>query len=510
MIDRPAVASLAIAQTVLNSLDSSLTVARNPGRTEVSELLGFLSPTEWPEALGRIGHYEVLEIVGTGAFGIVLRAMDVALNRVVAVKVLAPQLAASASSRQRFVREARSAAAVRHENVVQVYAVEEQPLPYLVMEFVSGETLQRRLDRTGRLPVSEVVEIGRQIANGLAAAHAIGLIHRDVKPANVFLEEASGSPSTPSIKLLDFGLARAVDDVGMTQSGMIIGTPLYMSPEQARSEPLDHRADLFSLGSVLYAMTTRHSPFRADNTLVTLKRVAEEAPQPIEELAPETPRWLCDLITKLLAKNPSERIQSAREASALLARGDVASSDVAELVRVRTDESDGRTRATSTVARSEVSRLRLRRVVTTTTLAAVLVLGAILLSFKTQNGEVFVELPEGVSPAIAKELTIKMSGKQGVKVVNETSGWTIGAQEGDYDVQLSGAGDRIQVQDNQVTVERNKRAIVKVIWKPNEVARSGVRPQQAPVVVGLPTVPPDAPRRAAEWLRSRPIAMSRR
>ena len=114
-----------------------------------------------------------------------------------------------------------------------------------------------------------------------------------------------------------------------------------------------------------------------------------------------------------------------------------------------------------------------------TTLAAVLVLGAILLSFKTQNGEVFVELPEGVSPAIAKELTIKIRGKRGVKVANKANGWTIGVDEGDYDVQLSGAGDRIQVQDNQVTVERNKRAIVKVIWKPNEVARSGGWPQLA-------------------------------
>ena len=194
LVDEPAVALSDVDQTVTGAYDSSLVVGLNSDRRDGQEWLHLLAPSDWPGSLGRIGHYEVLEFLGTGGFSIVLRALDTNLHRMVAVKLLAPHLAAAASSRQRFLREARSAAAVRHENVVQVYAVEEQPLPYLVMEFVPGETLQQRLDRTGRLPVADVVEIGRQIAEGLAAAHATGLIHRDVKPANVFLEKDASEP----------------------------------------------------------------------------------------------------------------------------------------------------------------------------------------------------------------------------------------------------------------------------------------------------------------------------
>src|SRR5438105_2788435 len=249
------------------------------------EALGFLAPAQRPDSLGRIGHYEVLEVLGRGGFGIVFRAFDEVLQRVVAVKVLAPGMAVTSPARKRFLREARSSAQVRHENVVHVYAVEEQPLPYLVMEFIPGETLQQRLDRTGPLDVPEVLRIGRQVAEGLAAAHAQGLIHRDIKPANVLIE---GGPQHRA-KITDFGLARAVDDASLTRSGVVAGTPLYMAPEQARGETLDPRADLFSLGSVLYVMLTGRPPFRAESTYAVLKRVAEDAPRPIREGIPEVP-----------------------------------------------------------------------------------------------------------------------------------------------------------------------------------------------------------------------------
>jgi formylglycine-generating enzyme required for sulfatase activity len=280
--------------------------------------LAFLAPATRPEALGRLGHYEVLEVLGQGGFGIVFRAHDDVLQRVVAIKVLAPALAATSAARKRFLREARAAALVRHGNVVQTYAVEEQPLPYLVMEFIAGETLQQRLDRTGPFDAAEVAAIGRQIAEGLAAAHAAGLIHRDVKPGNVLIESGPGL----CVKLTDFGLARAADDASLTQSGVVAGTPMYMSPEQARGEALDPRSDLFSLGSVLYAITTGQPPFRADNPLAVLKRVAEDAPQPILELIPETPVWLCDLSARLHAKEASARIQSATVVATLLAQGE--------------------------------------------------------------------------------------------------------------------------------------------------------------------------------------------
>ncbi|MFO0825634.1 MAG: protein kinase [Gemmataceae bacterium] len=208
--------------------------------------LAFLQPSTRPGALGRLGHYDVLQVLGLGGFGIVLQAFDDRLERVVAVKVLAPVLAAS-QARKRFLREARSSARVRHENVVHVYAVEEHPLPYLVMEYIPGETLQQRLDRTGPLDSAEVAHIGRQIALGLAAAHGTGLIHRDIKPANIMVEAGPH----PRVVITDFGLARTAADASVTQDGMVAGTPMYMAPEQASGAAIDYRADLFSLGSVL-------------------------------------------------------------------------------------------------------------------------------------------------------------------------------------------------------------------------------------------------------------------
>ncbi len=184
------------------------------------------------------------------------------------------------------------------------------------MEYVPGGSLQQLLDRTGPLEVDEVLGLGTQIARGLAAAHANGLIHRDIKPANVLLEEGPH----PQAKLTDFGLARAADDASLTQSGTVVGTPMYMAPEQARGEKVDHRADLFSLGSVLYVMASGRAPFRAPNSLAVLQRVADGVPRPIQEIIPETPQWLCDIIDKLHAPNPDDRFQSADEVADLLER----------------------------------------------------------------------------------------------------------------------------------------------------------------------------------------------
>jgi serine/threonine protein kinase len=283
-------------------------------REDESDDLQFLSPSTRPDSLGRLGHYEMLQVLGRGGFGIVFRAFDDVLQRVVAVKVMAPQIATLSPARKRFLREARSAAAVRHENVVQIYEVGERPLPYLAMEFIPGQTLQQKLDRSGPLDVSEVLRTGRQIAEGLAAAHASDLIHRDVKPANILLEGGS-----QKVKITDFGLARAVDDASISQSGVIAGTPMFMAPEQALGRPIDQRADLFSFGSVLYQMVSGRPPFRAPSALAVLKRVAEEPPRPIAEIIPETPQRLCDVISKLHAKNPDDRYQSAREVADVLA-----------------------------------------------------------------------------------------------------------------------------------------------------------------------------------------------
>ena len=160
-----------------------------------------------------------------------------------------------------------------------------------------------------------MLRIGRQIAAGLAAAHAMGLIHRDIKPGNILLEDG-----VEHVKITDFGLARAADDASITQSGFIAGTPMYMAPEQAQGEPIDQRADLFSLGSVLYTMCSGRPPFRAANTMAVLKRVVEDTPRPIREIIPEVPEWLCELISGLHAKNPADRITSAQDVADLLAQ----------------------------------------------------------------------------------------------------------------------------------------------------------------------------------------------
>jgi serine/threonine-protein kinase len=274
----------------------------------------FLAPTDWPDSLGRIGPYEVKGLLGKGGMAAVFKAIDPALNRTVAIKVLGVHLASCGAARQRFLREARAAAAVVHEHVVAIHAVQEAGgLPYLVMEYVPGRSLQERLDRQGPLTLPEILRIGMQAAAGLAAAHAQGLVHRDVKPANILLENG-----VERVRLTDFGLARAVDDAALTQSGVVTGTPQYMAPEQARGEPVDHRADLFSLGSTLYAMCTGHPPFRAESAVAVLRRVSDDEPRPVRELNAEIPAWFAAIIARLHAKNPGQRFQTAAEVSELL------------------------------------------------------------------------------------------------------------------------------------------------------------------------------------------------
>lgn len=298
------------------TVDLNVTQERN----KVTPSFSFLGPPSGRGGIGTLGHYEVLQLLGRGAFGLVFKAFDERLHRFVAIKVLDPQLVATSPPRKRFLREARAAAAVKHENVVQVYAVEEHPLPYMVMEYVDGKSLQELMDGTGPLELPDILHLGRQMAAGLAAAHEKGLIHRDIKPANILIEAGIEQ----RVKITDFGLARAADDASLTRSGIISGTPMYMAPEQAQGLPLDHRADLFSLGSVLYQMASGRPPFRASTTVAVLRRVADEMPRPIQDIMPSVPDWYCKIVAKLHAKRPEDRIQSAREVADLFARNQAA------------------------------------------------------------------------------------------------------------------------------------------------------------------------------------------
>jgi serine/threonine-protein kinase len=276
---------------------------------------GLLSRAADPEKIGRIGQYDVIDLIGRGGMGIVLKAFDVALNRYVALKVMASEYAHNASARRRFAREAQAAAAVVHDHVVPIYAVDaEGVIPYLVMAYIPGHSLQERIDQSGPLEVREILRIGMQTAAGLAAAHAQGLVHRDIKPANILLENG-----VERVRITDFGLARAMDEASQTQSGVLAGTPQYMAPEQAAGEAIDYRTDLFSLGSVMYAMCTGHSPFRAESTIAVLRRICDGAPRPLREVNNDIPQWLAEIIVKLLSKRPSDRFGSADEVARLLA-----------------------------------------------------------------------------------------------------------------------------------------------------------------------------------------------
>ncbi|WP_339681939.1 protein kinase domain-containing protein [Gimesia maris] len=276
--------------------------------------LSFLEPPTVEGSLGSLCHYDIQELIGRGGCGIVFKAFDQRLHRIVAIKVMTPAMAATSPARKRFLREARATAAIRHENVVNIYAVEEAPLPFLVMEYIDGKTLQQVLDENGPLELQTICRLGQMIANGLQAAHLQGLIHRDIKPANILIESGTGQ-----VKLTDFGLARAADDASRSQSGIIAGTPLYMSPEQVQGVRLDQRSDLFSLGSVLYVMCTGRAPFRAPSTLAVLKRVVDEQPRNIQEVITEVPDWLVTIIQKLHEKEPEKRFTSAQEVADLLA-----------------------------------------------------------------------------------------------------------------------------------------------------------------------------------------------
>jgi serine/threonine-protein kinase len=266
-----------------------------------------------PELLGKLVDYDVESVIGQGGFGVVLRAFDRELNRPVAIKVLTPHLATVGAARRRFIREAQAAAAVVHPNVVPIHAVQaEAEYPFLVMTYVPGGSLQQCVRRHGPLEPKSIVRIAQQVAAGLAAAHRQGLVHRDIKPGNILLENGLNRAL-----ITDFGLARAADDAA-SQTGWLAGTPHYMSPEQAASESLDGRSDLFSLGSVMYFMATGREPFGGDKALAILNQIAHKRPSAIRSINADIPNTLVRIIDRLLEKRPADRFQSASQLSELL------------------------------------------------------------------------------------------------------------------------------------------------------------------------------------------------
>lgn len=272
-----------------------------------------LSPPEREGELGRLGPYRVLRVLGAGGMGIVFLAEELPLARLVALKIIKPALADRPGVRERFLREARAIAAVEDDRIVTIHHVgEERGIPFITMQLLHGQTLEERLreveQATGRrtLPIDEALRIGCDIANGLAAVHARGVIHRDVKPGNIFLKDGA------AVKLLDFGLARGIEDeTSLTHPGLLAGTPAYVAPEQFAGRPVDQRGDLYGLGCVLYRMTTGQTPWSPAD-----RRTANpplDTPLPAHDVNPDLPIELSNLMAQLLARNPALRPSSAVE-----------------------------------------------------------------------------------------------------------------------------------------------------------------------------------------------------
>lgn len=252
--------------------------------------------------------------LGRGGMGVVYEGRDEVLGRRVAVKFIEPLSATHTEARQRFLREAQSTAALQHENIVSIYSIQNlNSRAALVQQYVDGCTLQERLDRRGALPIDECIDLARQMARGLGAAHAAGIVHRDLKPGNVLLEKDTGIA-----RIADFGMAKRDADSQLTSPNVVSGTPAYMSPEQTKGEHTDGRSDLFSLGSILFAVTTGRPPFQGQDPFAVMHSVRHARVEEIKKLRPEVPDWFNQIVKQLLAKRPDDRIQSAAQLLNLL------------------------------------------------------------------------------------------------------------------------------------------------------------------------------------------------
>ena len=305
-----------------DSTDSTIPGADPVGNTtelKAQKPYPFLADPQGSDELGRLGGYRVVRLLGSGGMGFVFEAEELALHRRVALKVLKPDLAADPDHRERFLREARAAAAINSDHVVTIYQVADATPPYLAMQFLEGETLQARLEGPTPITLRLALQIARQTAEGLAAAHGLGLVHRDIKPANLWLESERGESACAGpvlraprvefrrVKILDFGLARrTVGEPSLTSTGFIVGTPNFMSPEQASGSEVDGRADLFSLGCVLYTMLAGELPFAGHSAMAVMMALATRTPPLVNiKIRPSRRKWRS--WSRLLEKDPGRR-----------------------------------------------------------------------------------------------------------------------------------------------------------------------------------------------------------
>ena len=441
-----------LASTRASGTDVSRGPAQGAGDERAEGIRHRFKPPQQPEEWGRLADYRVLAHLGSGGMGVVFEAEDEKLKRPVALKVLRPSLGPGAQDR--FLQEARAAAAIDHENVVTIYQVgADQGLAFLAMQRLDGETLEGLVKREGKLPAEQCLRIGRQIAMGLRAAHAQNLIHRDVKPANIWVEAGRDR-----VKILDFGLARVLDDAPqLTESGMIAGTPAYMSPEQARGERVNERSDLFSLGCVLYRLATGKLPFQGANALATLRAVEQRDPQPLQELNPQVPQPLAELVTWLLEKDPDRRPQSA---------------DAVVEALDEIDQSDWQSISSPSFPtrpkRSTRARVLWRW---TVGVAAVLLLGATayfaaptIIRIATNQGQLVIK---------TNDRNVKVEVLQGadvVRIIDLSTEESMDLKAGEYSIQLADAEGGWSLSTRNFTLTRGGRQIVEVRHEQAEIA----------------------------------------
>lgn len=423
------------------------------------EISGWLDPTDDPAMLGRFAGYEIVGIIGHGGMGIVLKGFERSLNRYVAIKILAPRLATNGSARKRFAREAQAAAAVRHDNVIAIHRVDEwHGLPFLTMPYVGGVSLQKRIDSEGPLSIEQTLRVGVQIAAGLAAAHAQGLVHRDIKPANILLEHG-----VERVTITDFGLARAADDASVTRTGVIAGTPQYMSPEQAEAKPLDARSDLFSLGSVMYVMATGRPPFRGEGSFDVLKRITGETARGMREIEPGIPVWFEELVNLLHAKAPDERPQSAEVVAELL---EDCLAHVQQPTTVPLPQSCHSLRERSKPHQSPGISPRFPRkppanavrLIMGTAFSFLLIFAGILIVLELNKGKLTIESEVDGIP-----IRVMQGDKVAEKLTVTQAGASVRIAAGQYIVEIDGEINGITVEKGTVTLQRGGRETVRIV-----------------------------------------------
>ncbi|MEZ6115610.1 MAG: serine/threonine-protein kinase [Pirellulaceae bacterium] len=406
------------------------------------------------DELGRLRNYRILKRLGAGGMGVVYQAEDTSLKRLVVLKILRPSLGEAA--RERFLQEARAAAAIEHECVVTIYQVDdENQLAFLAMQWLDGETLEDRLQRPPVLSTDEVVRISSQIASGLAAAHDKHLIHRDIKPANIWLEA-----NQPRIRLLDFGLARAMDNnPQLTETGMLAGTPAYMSPEQARGEAVDERSDLFSLGTVMYRMLTGELPFACSNALAAIRSIQTDQPESPKQRNSSVPTFLSDTVMDLLEKDVRLRPTDAHSVAECLSRSQRPPRPTSVEASVRTQaKQSGNGRGIGKMVALAMAFLGLAA-------------APFLYRLSTDFGEITVE---SFDPNIQVQV---LQGGREVAVLDVETNDSITLRSGEYDLQLKNASSQVSLQSNQLTLIRGAKEIVKIMRKSDSQLAGNTAPQ---------------------------------